>query len=49
MFDSLSDRIKRDEHESVSNTERIVRYVIVAVVSVLIFGGLHFGVRMLGN
>jgi hypothetical protein len=49
MFDSLSDQIKRDEHAEVGNTERIVKWVIVAVVSVLIFGGLHFSVRMLGN
>jgi hypothetical protein len=47
MFDSLADRIRQDEHEAVNNTERYVRYLIVLVVAVLLFGGLYYGVRML--
>ncbi len=47
MFDSLSDRIKRDEQQEVNQTERFVRWAVVAVLSVLLFGGLYFGVRML--
>ena len=47
MFDSLSDRMKADEHEAVNNTERVVRWIAVVVLSVLLFGGLYFGVRML--
>ena len=47
MFDSLADRIRQDEHNEVNNTERIVRWVAVLVISVLLFGGLYFGVRML--
>jgi hypothetical protein len=46
MFDSLADRIKQDEHQSVNNTERMIRWIIVAVVSVLAFGGLYYAVRM---
>jgi len=48
MFDSLADRIREDEHKEVNNTERIVRWVVIAVTSVVIFGGLYYGVRMLG-
>jgi hypothetical protein len=48
MFDSLADRIREDEHKEVNNTERIIRWVVIAVVSVVIFGGLYYGVRMLG-
>jgi hypothetical protein len=48
MFDSLADRIREDEHKEVNSTERIIRYVVIAVVSVVIFGGLYYGVRMLG-
>ena len=48
MFDSLADRIREDEHKEVNNTERAVRWVVIAVVSVVIFGGLYYGVRMLG-
>ena len=47
MFDSLADRIKADEHAEVNNTERVVRWIAVVVLSVLLFGGLYFGVRML--
>jgi len=47
MFDSLSDRIKADDQQAINNTERIIRWVAVAVLSVLLFGGLYFGVRML--
>ena len=47
MFDSLSDRIKADDHQEVNNTERFIRWAVVIVLSVLLFGGLYFGVRML--
>jgi hypothetical protein len=45
MFDSLSDRIKADE--GINNTERAIRWAVVAVLSLLLFGGLYFGVRLL--
>ena len=45
MFDSLSDRIKADEQ--VANTERFIRWAVVALISVAMFGGLYFGVRLL--
>jgi hypothetical protein len=47
MFDSLADRIRHDEHEAVNNTERTVRYLITAVVAIVLFAGLYFGIRML--
>jgi hypothetical protein len=47
MFDSLSDRIKADEHQAVSSTERLVRWAVVLVLAVFLFGGLYFGVRLL--
>jgi hypothetical protein len=47
MFDSLADRMKADDHLEVNTTERVIRYVAVVVLSVLLFGGLYFGVRML--
>ena len=45
MFDSLTDRIREDEHKEVGQTERIVRWVIMGVVSVVLFGGLYYAVR----
>jgi hypothetical protein len=47
MFDSLADRIREDEHKEVNQTERIVRWVVVGVLSILLFGGLYMGIKML--
>ena len=47
MFDSLADRIREDEHKEVNNTERVIRWLVIAVVSVAVFGGLYYGVRMM--
>ena len=47
MFESLADRIREDEHGTIKTSERLVRWVVVAVVSVLLFGGLYIGIRML--
>ena len=45
MFDSLADRMKEDEEKSVSKMDRYLRWGAVAVLSVLIFGGLYLGVQ----
>ena len=47
MFDSLADRMKEDDRREHNRTEVIVRWAAVVVISVLLFGGLYFGVRML--
>jgi len=47
MFDSLADRIREDEHKEVNNTERVIRWLVIAVVSVVVFGGLYYGVRVM--
>ncbi len=47
MFDSLADRIKQDERQEVNPTEKAIRLVAVVVISVLLFGGLYFVVRLL--
>ena len=48
MFDSLADRIREDEHKDETSTKRAIRWVVTAVITVLLFGGLYYGVRMLG-
>jgi Ni,Fe-hydrogenase I cytochrome b subunit len=45
MFDSLADRIREDEQLTVS--QRYIRWVAVLVISVVLFGGLYFGVRFM--
>lgn len=47
MFDSLADRIREDEHKEVNTTERILRWVAIVVISIVLFGGLYYGVRMM--
>jgi len=47
MFDSLADRMKQDQQKEVNATERAIRLVAVVVISVLVFGGLYFVVRLL--
>ena len=47
MFDSLADRIREDEHKETTSTQRAVFWVVVAVLAVLIFGGLYMGIRMI--
>ena len=47
MFDSLADRIREDERKEVNSTQRIVQWVLIAVVAVAVFGGLYLGVHFL--
>jgi len=47
MFDSLSDQMKRDLNEQTPKSQRMIEYVLVAVVSIVIFGGLYLGIRFL--
>ena len=47
MFDSLEDRIKNDDHFEISRQERIVKSLAITALSVLLFGGLYFAVRMI--
>jgi Ni,Fe-hydrogenase I cytochrome b subunit len=47
MFDSLADRMREDAHQEVKTSERIIRWIVIAVLSVLLFGGLYMGIRLL--
>jgi Ni,Fe-hydrogenase I cytochrome b subunit len=47
MFDSLADRIREDEQ--VSASQRYIRWVAILVISIVLFGGLYFGVSFLNN
>jgi hypothetical protein len=48
MFDSLDETMKKDAKESTSNSERMMVWLAVFAASVLVFGGLYFGVRVIG-
>jgi hypothetical protein len=45
MFDSLADRMREDEQ--LTTSQRYIRLAAVIVISVVLFGGLYFGVRFL--
>jgi hypothetical protein len=47
MFDSLNDKMKQDDAVEIPRKERIVRWVAIAVLSVVAFGGLYFAVQMI--
>ena len=44
MFDTLDDRIKLDE--AIPKKTRVVQGIAIAVLTVLLFGGLYFVVRI---
>jgi hypothetical protein len=46
MFDSLSDQMKADELSQTTSRGRAVRYTVMAVLSVVLFGGLYLVVRL---
>jgi hypothetical protein len=47
MFDTLADRIKQDEGPPAKASELIVRWAVVVIVAVVLFGGLYMVVQHL--
>ena len=47
MFDSLADQMKADEKQQITARERAIRYIVVAILSVILFAGLYFVVRLM--
>jgi hypothetical protein len=47
MFESLDDQMKLDENKVSTSKERALRWVLVVVVTAVLFGGLYWGVHML--
>lgn len=47
MFDSLQEKIKHDDAAEISPRERVVKGVVIIVLSIVLFGGLYFAIRML--
>ena len=45
MFDSLADRIREDE--GINKTQQYLRWGLVTLIAVVLFGGLYIGVRFL--
>ena len=47
MFDNLDEQIANAEATNSTPAQRVIRYLVVAVVSVVVFGGLFLGVWLL--
>ena len=47
MFESLDEHIKHDDEMETTKGQRYLLYLGVVVISVIVFGGLYFGVRLL--
>ena len=45
MFDSLDEQIKKDENRISSGKERMMRWAIVVIAAIVVFGGLILGVH----
>ncbi len=47
MFESLDEQIKLDTLRTTSNTERWLRLVLVVAITLIVFGGLYWGVHIM--
>ena len=45
MFDSLDEQLKVDAQKSTSSTERWLRWVLMIVIALIVFGALYWGVH----
>ncbi len=48
MFETLDDQIRKDTNAQSSKTERVLYWVGAVIATVLVLGGLVFGVHQLG-
>jgi membrane-associated phospholipid phosphatase len=47
VFDSLEERIKSDELKAISNRERMLRWVLIILISIIVFAGIYLGVHFM--
>ncbi|MCS7023569.1 MAG: hypothetical protein NZV14_02125 [Bryobacteraceae bacterium] len=47
MFESLDETMKHDAERESTPRERITKYIVTALISVVVVGGLLFAIRML--
>jgi len=47
MFETLDERMKHDEEESTTMRERLLKWLLVGVVSVVLISGVFMGIRLL--
>ncbi len=47
MFESLDEQMKKDEAKEASTKDRALRWLLALVVTILVIGGLYWGVHLL--
>jgi hypothetical protein len=47
MFEDLEEKIKHDDNETMTRSERRLRNIVVVVLSVVLFGGLYAALRFM--
>jgi hypothetical protein len=46
MFESLSEKLKQNEARSATTSERAVKWTVIAVAAVVVFGGVYFAIQV---
>jgi hypothetical protein len=47
MFDSLDEQTRNDELKALSNRERILRWTLIVLVSMIVFGAVYLGIHFM--
>jgi len=46
MFEVLDDQMKLDEQRASTKRERAILWVVIALLSIILFGALYFGLSL---
>ena len=46
MFESLCEKVKQNEARAATTSERAVKWAVIAVAAVAVFGGLYFAIQV---
>ncbi|HLG96294.1 MAG TPA: hypothetical protein VKX49_08280 [Bryobacteraceae bacterium] len=49
MFQTLEEQIKADEEKATPKRQRVMLRAVIAVVSVVLFGSLYFGIHFVAG
>jgi hypothetical protein len=47
MFETLDEKMKHDRDQESTKAQRLVRYAVALIATVVVLGGLYFAVRLL--
>jgi len=47
MFEVLDDQMKIDEQRASTKRERVILWAVIALLSIILFGALYFGLSLM--